>query len=265
MPSRISNLAGFTTSITSTTNLNAGIITATSFSGPLTGNASSATYATSAGLSTNVKGTGSRVLYNSATDTTTTSGNLTFDGTTLAVNSTPGANTSAITLTGTPFGSNTKNGLLGVGTLGFSDSNLIANFAGNVNSYSQVILQNLNSGNAASADFVVNSDSPLGQTYYGDFGINGTAYSGGGPFGDTSGTYLYAAGGTLSVGTNDAKDFRIATGSGPDTPVTRVTVKGTSGNVGVGTTNPSSTLEVSGSISANDYEGNFILDSYLFN
>jgi hypothetical protein len=49
--SRASNLAGFTTSITSTTNLNAGIVTATSFVGNLTGTASTATAAaTSYGL-----------------------------------------------------------------------------------------------------------------------------------------------------------------------------------------------------------------------
>lgn len=42
MPSRTSNLAGFTTSITSTTNLSVGIITATSFVGNVTGTASTA-------------------------------------------------------------------------------------------------------------------------------------------------------------------------------------------------------------------------------
>lgn len=39
MPSRISNLAGFTTSITSTTNLNVGVVTASSFVGNVTGTA----------------------------------------------------------------------------------------------------------------------------------------------------------------------------------------------------------------------------------
>lgn len=43
MASRASNLAGFTTSITSSTNLSAGIVTATSFVGSLTGTASTAT------------------------------------------------------------------------------------------------------------------------------------------------------------------------------------------------------------------------------
>jgi hypothetical protein len=208
-----------------------------------------ATYASSAGVSTNVKGTGNRVLYNSSTDTTTTSSNLAFDGTTLSINSTPGSNASSVYLTGTPFGGNTKNGLFGIGQLGFNDSNIIANFTSNVNSYSQVIIQNLSTGNAASADFIVNSDSPQGQTYYGDFGINGTGYNGGGPFGDVSGTYLYAAGGTLSIGTNDAYDFRIATGNAFQTPVTRVTVAAVTGNVGIGSTIPTNTFTVGGGTS----------------
>ena len=225
------------------TPLSVGIVTVN------TSNTSNTSYASTSGISTNVKGTGGRVLYNSSTDTTTTSSNLTFDGTTLSVNSTPGANVSSVYLTGTPFGSNTKNGLFGIGQLGFNDSNIIANLTANVNSYAQVILQNLSTGNAASSDFIVNSDSPLGQTYYGDFGINGTAYDGGGPFGDKSGTYLYSAGGTLSVGSKDAYDFRIATGSAFDTPVTRVTVAAITGNVGIGTTNPTSTLTVGGGTS----------------
>lgn len=37
------------------------------------------------------------------------------------------------------------------------------------------------------------------------------------------------------------------------------------GFVGIASTNPISALDVNGSISANDYEGNFALDSYLFN
>ncbi len=50
-------------------------VTATTF----TGNAASAT------IATNVSGGSGRILYNSGTDSTTTSGNLTFDGTNLTV------------------------------------------------------------------------------------------------------------------------------------------------------------------------------------
>lgn len=58
MPSRISNLAGFTTSITSTTNLSAGIVTATSFVGNVTGNVTgTASTATAAGTAYGLTGT----------------------------------------------------------------------------------------------------------------------------------------------------------------------------------------------------------------
>ena len=160
-------------------------------------------------------------------------------------------NDSVLYLSGTPYGTGagSKNGLLGIGQLGFNDTNIIANFTHNVNSYAQVILQNTNSGTNASSDFIVNNDRVGGTTYYGDFGINATGFtSTSSPFSDPDGTYLYASGGTLAVGTNDAKDFRIATGSAAATPVTRMTILGTSGLIGIGTTNPSTPLDVAGEI-----------------
>ena len=62
-------------------NFSAGTITAS-----LSGNATSSNtsgYATTAGISTNVVGAAQRILYNSTTDTTTTSSNLTYNGSTL--------------------------------------------------------------------------------------------------------------------------------------------------------------------------------------
>jgi hypothetical protein len=76
-----------------TYNASTGALSATIFSG----NATSATFATTAGVSTNVEGTANRVLYNSATDTTTTSANLTFDGDVLGVGGTVTANAFRIT------------------------------------------------------------------------------------------------------------------------------------------------------------------------
>jgi len=67
MPSRASNLAGFSTSLSTTIDLNAGIITATSFVGNLTG--------TATGLSANATGTN-----------LTLSGNLTVNGTQTVIN-----------------------------------------------------------------------------------------------------------------------------------------------------------------------------------
>ena len=146
---------------------------------------------------------------------------------------------SVLYLSGIPLGISTKNGLLGIGQLSFSDTDIVANFTHNVNGYAQVVLQNKNSGASASSDFVVNNDRTAGTTYYGDFGINGTTFSGGGPFGDPDGTYLYAAGGTLTLGSLDAYALKLATNN-----TERLRIDGT--NVGIGTTVPTSTLHVQG-------------------
>jgi len=150
------------------------------------------------------------------------------------------ANDSVLSLTGIPTSASGTNGLLGIGALSFSDTDIIANFTHNVNSYAQLVVQNKNSGASSSADIIVNNDRSAGTTYYGDFGINGTTFSGGGVFGDVDGTYLYAAGGTLSLGSLNAYDVKIATNN-----TERVRVS-TAGSVGIGTTNPSHTLHVQG-------------------
>jgi hypothetical protein len=152
------------------------------------------------------------------------------------------ANNSVLSLTGTPTSASGTNGLLGIGALSFSDTDIIANFTHNVNSYAQLVVQNKNSGSTSSTDIIVNNDRAAGTTYYGDFGINGTTFAGGGVFGDVDGTYLYSAGGTLSLGSLNSYDVKIATNS-----TERVRVS-TGGSVGIGTTNPTQTLHVQGNV-----------------
>lgn len=107
---------------------------------------------------------------------------------------------------------NSNTGFMSLGpTLTFNDTDKLATFVGNVNSYNQFILQNKNAGTSASSDFIVNNDRVGGTSIYGDFGINSSAFAGGGAFGDIDGTYLYGAGGTLSIGTLGANNFKIAT------------------------------------------------------
>jgi len=153
---------------------------------------------------------------------------------------------SVLALTGSPSAVESKYGVLGVGTngLGFSDTNIVAHFYHNVNSFAQMIFQNNNAGSNASTDIVVNSDKDLGSQFYGDFGINSTTFTGGGPFDDPNGVYLYASGGTLAVGTQDNYDFRIVTGAATSTPITRVTVKAPNGYIGIGTEVPTAVLNL---------------------
>lgn len=140
-----------------------------------------------------------------------------FDGGTItnALNITAnGTNSSgALILSGIPYPGEAATGLLQVGeALNFVDDNLLGTFVANIDSYAQVIVSNKSNGTQSSADFVINNDTPLGETIYGDFGINGTNFVGtGGPFDQPNGTYLFAAGGELAIGTKDSHNICFAT------------------------------------------------------
>ncbi len=150
------------------------------------------------------------------------------------------ANDSVLQISGTPSGASSTNGLLGIGTLNFSDTDIVADFTHNVNSYAQVVLQNKNSGSTASADFIVNNDRTGGTSYYGDFGVNSTTFSGAGPFNDPDGVYVISSNGSLTLGSITLNPFKVATNN-----LERLRVTET-GNIGIGTTNPAYLLQVQG-------------------
>ena len=131
----------------------------------------------------------------------------------------PSSNHGAIELSGSTTSSNLNVGLLQVGSpLSISDRNILASMVDNVNSYTQVIIQNKNSGTAASTDFIVNNNQ--GSTVYGDFGVNSTGFVGtSGPFDTPNATYVLSAGGQLSLGTLNNHEVKIATND-----ATRITV-----------------------------------------
>ena len=138
-------------------------------------------------------------------------------------------------------------GTLQVGSgLTFSDTGIVASFTSNTNSYSQIVNQNSNTGTLSSSDFIVNNDSVAGGTsIYGDFGINSTTFNNPNDlaFGDASGTYLYSAGGSLTQGTLNNFDYKLATNN-----IVRLTANGTTGNISI-TSNvsiTSSTLKANG-------------------
>ena len=121
--------------------------------------------------------------------------------------------TPILTLTGS-LPSSTSTGLLNYGTLGFTDSNQVMAFQGSANSYIQNVLQNTNSGSTASADYIVSNNLSTGSTYYGDFGINSSGFTGTGSLNLPSATYLYAASGDLVLGTSAANGIHFVVNSG---------------------------------------------------
>lgn len=114
----------------------------------------------------------------------------------------------AVQITGIVTSNLSNHGLLEVGELSFEDTNIITSLSDDVDSYTQLLIQNKNSGQYASADIVVNNDR-MDRDRYGNFGINSSEYAPDDSFSDPNGTYLYSVGGTLTVGTFDTFDLKF--------------------------------------------------------
>lgn len=148
----------------------------------------------------------------------------------------------SVKLSGAPSADPINTGLLQVGpVLSFDDTDIVASLVHDVDSYAQIILQNTNSGTTASADYIVNNDSP-GTQVYGNFGINSSGFSSTGePFSEPNGTYVYSSGGQLAVGSVTNNDFKIATND-----IVRATFSG-AGPVSFDPTSPVTILSTQGS------------------
>jgi hypothetical protein len=96
-----------------------------------------------------------------------------------------------------------------LGTPGFAASDALIQISKNVNSYTQAVIQNRNSGTVASSDLVVCNNNSTDSTYYGDFGINSSGFTGSGSFQLPNAVYLYAHTGDLVVGTFTANTVRF--------------------------------------------------------
>jgi len=116
----------------------------------------------------------------------------------------------------------------------------VLNIVQSANSTVPVFNVNANTGNQSESDFVVLNDQYASQSIYGDFGINSSTYVGTGtglPFNDANGTYLFSSGGTLSVGTLGANDFKLITNT-----TYRLNVNGASGIITVNGTTPATSI-----------------------
>lgn len=116
---------------------------------------------------------------------------------------------------------------------------------GNANTYVQVQITNGNTGTSASADYILNADNFTDASNYVDLGINGSGWS------NTQWTingaddgYLYAANGTMAIGTASAKAVQFfSNGTLATNEVMRIDA---GANVGIGNTNPNAKLQVTG-------------------
>ena len=158
----------------------------------------------------------------------------------------------------------TSSGLVGIGTSTFNGSNpeelLVdagatgnTNFQnvivgkGNTNSYAQLNIQNINAGTSASSDVVATANNGDETVNFVDMGINSSAYTGGIMGGSNDG-YLYSLGQNFLIGNGTAaKALVFMTGGTSQATNERMRIDGT-GKVGIGTNNPTSTMQVAGSV-----------------
>ena len=113
-----------------------------------------------------------------------------------------------LTLSGSITGSS-NTAPLTYGTLSYSDTNTFSVFQTGVNSYAQSIWQNTNNGTLASTDLIVSNNLGTATTYYGDFGINSSGFTGTGSLNLPNAVYLYSVSGDLSLGTTTANAVHL--------------------------------------------------------
>jgi hypothetical protein len=140
--------------------------------------------------------------------------NLLTTGSLAVTNSTGSATTSSgalVVVGGVGIG-----GTLNVGSwnLSYSAPNLLAGFASSVNSYNQVVIQNLSTGTSASADLILNNNLSTDTTYYGSFGMNSSTFTGAGSLSLPNATYLSSTTGDLVLGSTTANILRFVYNSG---------------------------------------------------
>jgi len=190
-------------------------VSTTTFSSNLTFNSSTNTVGT-----TNITATGA-VSGNSVSSTTTVAATTGVSaGTTVAAGTAVTAGTSVTATTSVngathvatgSIASSSSTGAYSYGTLGYTDANIFESSQTSVNSYAQKILQNTSNGSTASVDYIVSNDLGTATTYYGDFGMNSSTYSGVGPFQAANTVYLFSTDSDIVVGTKTAHSLRLVT------------------------------------------------------
>lgn len=214
-----------------------GVVTATSFRGD-----GSQLFGVSGGvsISTNTTNQNQFLTYAISTGTTTglgvTTSGLVFNPSTtrFGIGITNPQYTFTVTDTGTPA------------TTGLT--NCLADFTTTANSYGQINLRNTSTGTNASSDVIVTADNGSDSTNFIDLGINNSGFSvGSWTINGANDGYLYTSDGNLSIGAINASVAKYISFFTGGTLLSNERMRINSTGVGIGTTNPTSALTVSGS------------------
>jgi hypothetical protein len=145
--------------------------------------------------------------------------------------------------------------------------NAIADLTSSVNGYGQVNIRNSFAGSNSSGDLVITADTGTDTTNYLDLGINNSSFSSGSwTVNGASDGYLYTSDSNLSIGVVSSTKYLSLFAGG--TLVTNEQIRVTTTGVGIGSTNPTSKLTVSGDvkisgiITATTFSGNATTAGY---
>jgi len=122
-----------------------------------------------------------------------------------------------------------------------STFNVISGY-GNINNYIQLNIKNSNSGATGSSDIVATNNTGTETGNYVDLGINSSGHVPNGDIGQANDGYLYNTGSNFYIG-NITPSKNLYFFAGSPTSTSSVTLTST-GNFGIGTTNPLGTLDV---------------------
>ena len=113
----------------------------------------------------------------------------------------------------------TGNLAIQAGVAGFTPlgSNIVAQFSGNTNSYSQINFENINAGPIASTDYVATADNGTDSTFFIDMGIGSSTHDDPAFFGDTSSLndgYLYVVANAQTGGSTSRGNLMLGSTNG---------------------------------------------------
>ena len=129
----------------------------------------------------------------------------------------------------TPYNVVNSSGTLSVGgAISFSDFNLLASLVSSGNNYNQFTIQNTSSGTLASTSYVANNNLATSGTYYAEFGMNNSTFSGTGVFNTPNAGYLAVQSGELGVGTYNGGGVHLVVSG-----VEALVISGTGQSIGV--------------------------------
>ena len=138
----------------------------------------------------------------------------------------------------------------------YTPANAIFTAASSTNNYNQIIIQNSLQGTNASADVIVNNNLSTDSTYYGDFGINSSVFSGTGSLSLPNATYLYSANGDLAIGTSTSNAIHFVVNNGSTDAIT-ISTSGSVSIPGLTGYSPTSDFTAAGQIRVGTGSGTY--------